>query len=159
MKILSFYDVTGNAVRPWAEAGYECFCFDIQNDGLTVERFNSGGSINYQLADLHDDMTWERLLNQYRVNTDLGEFEYGDNVALVLGFPVCTDLAVSGPGHWARKREANPDFQDEAVHHARRIAEFADAIDAPYAIENPVSALASLWRKPNFYFNPFEYGG
>ncbi len=26
-------------------------------------------------------------------------------------------------------------------------------------IENPVSVLSSLWRKPDHYFNPFEYGG
>jgi hypothetical protein len=30
---------------------------------------------------------------------------------------------------------------------------------APYAIENPVSVLSTLWRKPNYTFNPCDYGG
>ena len=31
--VLSLYDYTGVAVKPWAEAGYQCYCFDIQHDG------------------------------------------------------------------------------------------------------------------------------
>ncbi len=31
-KVISLYDFTGVAVTPWAKAGYECFCFDIQHD-------------------------------------------------------------------------------------------------------------------------------
>ena len=31
MKIISLYDYTGEAVRPWAEAGYDCYCYDIQS--------------------------------------------------------------------------------------------------------------------------------
>lgn len=151
MKILSFYDVTGNAVRPWAEAGYTCVCFDIQNDGRT-ERFPNGGTINYRYADLYDAETWRELEREFATDSQ-------DDVALVLGFPVCTDLAVSGAKHWAKKREANPNFQWEAVEHAKRIAVFATVCDAPFAIENPVGALSTLWRKPDIYFHPCDYGG
>ena len=28
-----------------------------------------------------------------------------------------------------------------------------------YFIENPVGVLSTLWRKPDFSFHPFEYGG
>lgn len=31
MKVVSFCDLTGNMVRPWAEAGYECWCVDVQH--------------------------------------------------------------------------------------------------------------------------------
>ena len=31
--VISLYDFTGVAVRPWAEEGYECYCFDIQHEG------------------------------------------------------------------------------------------------------------------------------
>ena len=30
--VLSLYDYTGEALKPWAEAGYACYAFDIQND-------------------------------------------------------------------------------------------------------------------------------
>ena len=28
--VISLYDYTGEALRPWAEAGYHCFAYDIQ---------------------------------------------------------------------------------------------------------------------------------
>ena len=154
MYVLSFYDVTGNAVRPWAEAGYHCVCFDIQNKGK-FERFSNGGWIHYRHADLYSDETWHELDREFSPHRAI----VVNDVALVLGFPVCTDLAVSGAKHWESKRKANPNFQSEAVGHAKRIAQFANACDAPFAIENPVGAMSTLWRKPNFYFHPFEYGG
>ena len=30
--VISLYDYTGEALRPWAEAGYTCHAFDIQHD-------------------------------------------------------------------------------------------------------------------------------
>ena len=29
-QVISLYDFTGEALRPWAEAGYQCFAYDIQ---------------------------------------------------------------------------------------------------------------------------------
>ena len=34
-----------------------------------------------------------------------------------------------------------------------------DAFGCAWAAENPVSVLATLWRKPNYSFHPYEYGG
>ena len=50
--VISLFDYTGNMVRPWAEDGYTCYCYDIQHDGLLLEAFDSGGSISYVSADL-----------------------------------------------------------------------------------------------------------
>lgn len=74
--------------------------------------------------------------------------------SLVVSFAPCTDLAVSGAAHFQRKRERNPDFQREAVAMAR----LAEKFGCPYAVENPVSVLATLWRKPDHCFHPYEYG-
>ena len=30
--VISLYDYTGEALKPWAEAGYTCLAFDIQHD-------------------------------------------------------------------------------------------------------------------------------
>jgi hypothetical protein len=40
------------------------------------------------------------------------------SVAFGMAFPVCTDMAVSGAAHFAKKLDANPSFQDEAVSYA-----------------------------------------
>ena len=52
--VLSLYDYTGEALVPWAEAGYSCIAFDIQHDDTVTDVFGSGGSIKYVKADLHD---------------------------------------------------------------------------------------------------------
>lgn len=37
--VLSLFDYTGNMVKPWAEAGYETLCIDIQRDGTDILRW------------------------------------------------------------------------------------------------------------------------
>ena len=149
-KVISLYDYTGVAVTPWAEAGYECWCYDIQHDSEQVKRveFDGGGSINYAHADLYSKLT---LLRLYAT--------FAGEVAFAQAFPVCTDLAVSGAAHFQRKRKVNPDFQNEAAMHARWCASFFNELGCAYYIENPISVLSTLWRKPNYRFHPYEFGG
>jgi len=75
-----------------------------------------------------------------------------------MAFPVCTDLAVSGAAHFKRKEEANPGFQDKAAQHAIDCEHLFTNLGCPYFIENPVSVLATKWRKPDYSFHPYEYG-
>jgi hypothetical protein len=37
--VLSLFDLTGNMVKPWADAGYETLCIDIQRDGTDILRW------------------------------------------------------------------------------------------------------------------------
>lgn len=145
--VLSLYDFTGEALKPWAEAGYECHAFDIQHpvEGRTE------GNTHYRHADLHKPETYHALIK-----------EFGDNGPLVvfgMAFPVCTDLAVSGAAHFKRKAERDPDFQIKAVDYAKWCADLFDILGVPYFVENPVSVLATKWRKPDYRFHPYEYGG
>ncbi len=149
-KVFSFYDVTGEAVKPWARAGYECLIFDIQHaENEPIKKYKGGGSIQKIKADLYNPDIWIDLM--------CGDLKR--SVEIVFGFPVCTDLSTAGARWWKKKRAINPRFQEVATKHARQIAEFAEYVEAPYIIENPVGALSTLWRKPNFYFHPYEFGG
>jgi len=46
MKVISLFDTTGLMLKPWAEAGYECHAYDIQNknevdsDGVIKHNMN-----------------------------------------------------------------------------------------------------------------------
>jgi hypothetical protein len=143
--VISLYDFTGEALKPWAEAGYECHAFDIQHP---VEGRKEGG-IHYRHADLHDVNTLLEILEVYQ----------GQEVVFGMAFPVCTDMAVSGAAHFKRKAERDPDFQTKAVNYAMWCAELFEDLRVPYFIENPVSVLATKWRKPDYRFQPYEYGG
>jgi len=154
--ILSLYDFTGEALKPWAEAGYHCYAFDIQHKGQGIngtglaehEQFDSGGWIQYRHMDLWNLDNIEHLRRAFK----------NEDVVFGMAFPVCTDLAVSGAAHFERKRSVDPEFQIKASNHAKWCAALFESLDIPYFIENPVSRLATLWRKPDYSFHPYEYG-
>lgn len=148
--VISLYDYTGEALKPWAEAGYICYAFDIQHDAekICIDNFEGGGLIRYVNADLHDQST----LNRIAVN-----FQF-ESVVFGMAFPVCTDLAVSGAPHFKAKAKRDPEFQTKAASYAMMCSQFFNELGVPYFIENPVSVLSTLWRKPNYTFHPYEYG-
>ena len=148
--VISLYDFTGEALKPWAEAGYSCYAYDIQHpdNNPRCMTYKSGGSITYLHADLHDHNTLNDIHS-----------EFSDKpVVFGMAFPVCTDMAVSGAAHFKRKAEANPSFQDEAVSYAVWCARLFNSLHVPYFVENPVSVLATKWRKPDHSFHPYQYG-
>tara|TARA_R110000851_G_scaffold327486_1_gene497119 strand:+ start:244 stop:1068 length:825 start_codon:yes stop_codon:yes gene_type:complete len=155
-QVISLYDFTGEALRPWAEAGYQCFAYDIQHNPSPMgpmqpsnfEPFNGGGNIFFIHADLYDPKTSLKIIARHN-----------NKVVFLSAFPPCTDLAVSGAMWWKRKGEANPDFQKDAASHVERCAMVGDAFDCPYYIENPIGALTRLWRKPDHKFDPCDFGG
>lgn len=142
--IVSLFDMTGNMVRPLADQGYQCYCFDIQNENM-LEYCRNGGSILYLQADLLDK-DWQEQIMQL-------------DPRLLFAFPPCTDLAVSGAGHFKTKELANPNYRREAMELVYIARDLGEAIGCPYMIENPVSVISSEWRKPDYIFHPFEYGG
>lgn len=132
-------------VRPWAEAGHTCHCFDIQN----VAR--QEGNIHFHGGDLSKE---DRLDYIVLLKPDI-----------IFSFPPCTDLAVSGAAHFARKRAMNPEFQEEAISLMKTARDISDmcglkhGYKPPWMAENPISVAATMWRKPDHYFSPYEYGG
>ena len=151
--VLSLYDFTGEALKPWAEAGYECYAYDIQHTGTeatfeNTQFFAGGGSIAYLNADLHNKDNLFALRSEFMEKP----------VVFGMAFPVCTDMAVSGAAHFKRKAERDPEFQVKAVNYAKWCAWLFDALGVPYFVENPVSVLATKWRKPDHSFHPYQYG-
>ena len=72
---------------------------------------------------------------------------------LMIAHPPCTDLSVSGARHFAAKRMDGR--QQAGVAFALMLAK----ADIPrIAIENPVSVLSSLWRKPDQIVHPWQFG-
>ena len=149
--VLSLYDFTGEACRPWALAGYECHMFDIQHPygPLRQRHGTKGGSITSHRVDLHKVSTFKALLSKFS----------DQPVVFGMAFCVCTDLAVSGAAWFKKKAAADPDFQIKAVNYAVCCSVFFEDLEVPYFIENPVSVLATKWRKPDYSFHPYEYGG
>lgn len=72
---------------------------------------------------------------------------------IIIGFPPCTDLAVSG-ARWFPEKRANGS-QAKAIHFFMMIANRqCDKI----AIENPVGIMSTEWRKPDQIIHPYYFG-
>lgn len=137
LRAISLFDYTGNMLKPWAEAGYECHLFDIQHPhGVRYDESRGMFTHSYDLA--------ERGLPDF------------DGVAFVSAFPPCDHLAVSG-ARWFKGKGLRA--LEKSIAMFATAAEFCEATGAPYLIENPVSTISTYWRKPDFTFHPFDFTG
>ena len=72
---------------------------------------------------------------------------------MIIAFPPCTHLAVSGAKHFVKKRADGR--QQEAIDFFML---FANAKCDKIAIENPVGIMSSTWRKPDQIIQPWQFG-
>ena len=72
---------------------------------------------------------------------------------MILAFPPCTDLAVSGAKWFAEKRADGR--QQKSIEFFMR---FANASCPRIAIENPVGIMSTVWRKPDQIIQPWMFG-
>lgn len=144
MVVWSLFDGSGIAAQPWADRGCIVYC-------INADAGDHGGYNAVRVQ--HPNIRYVNAWIDADFCPDVPPPDF------IMAFPPCTDLAVSGAPHFANKRAKNPNFQIEAVRTARVAAVLAERYDVPYVIENPVSVLSSQWRKPDYTFQPWQYGG
>lgn len=141
--IFSLFDGSGIAGLPWAEEGHQVYCFnaDSANHG---EYF-----IKMQHENLHYINIW--IDENFHHNTFDMQIPVPD---FIFAFPDCTEVAVSGAKH-----DKTDEQKNVTVKMAQYVEWLGNYYSCPWVVENPVSQLATKWRKPNSYFDPYEYGG
>lgn len=72
---------------------------------------------------------------------------------MILAFPPCTHLAVSGARWFEQKRKDGR--QQKAINF---FMEFANADCSRIVIENPVGIMSTVWRKPDQIIQPWQFG-
>jgi hypothetical protein len=72
---------------------------------------------------------------------------------MMIAFPPCTHLAVSGAAHFEIKKADGR--QDDAIDFFMSLAN--EPIDK-ICIENPVGIMSTLWREPDQIVQPFYFG-
>lgn len=150
-KAVFLFDYTGIMAKPWADAGYLCYCFDGQHDA-GVETTNHPNILNVGM--------WFDVDGVYGQNdSDIEKIKAitGGDVNFVFGFPECTNLTVAGARHFESKRESDPRFQFKAMQLVYLVKNLGESLDCPWALENPVSVISTMWRKPDFSFHPCDY--
>lgn len=134
--VLSLCDYTGNMVRPWLDAGCECWIVDTRHE-----------------PGEHRDPRNGRLV---RVGADVRDWlPPRTDYAIAFAFPPCTHLAVSG-ARWFRHKGLRA--LSEAIDTFGACVRICEWTGAPWMVENPVSVVSSHYRKPDFTFDPCDYG-
>lgn len=149
--VLSLFDLTGSWSRPWEEAGYQVYRFDIQDESTYIDPETGE---ERKVGDVHN-MSVEFFADLF------GDFDGNDIHAILAACP-CTDFAVSGARHFAAK-----DADGRTVSSVELVAKTLAVIEyfkpAVWAIENPVGRIEKLtglppWRlsfDPNHLGDPY----
>jgi hypothetical protein len=120
-------------VQPWLDAGYECWIVDISH--------KAGAHRDKNLVRVGADVrTWMPPLQEYEI---------------VFAFPPCTHVAVSG-ARWFKQKGLRK--LAEAIDIFGACVNICQWTGAPWMVENPVSVISTHFRKPDYTFDPCDYG-
>lgn len=143
MHAVSLFDYTGNILKPWAAAGYTCWCLDVQHPPNYNQQGVTKNELNLNLVHFDLRRPW------------LPPFDRR-NIAFVAAFPPCDHTAVSG-ATWFKGKGLRK--LAESLELFATAAEFCEWSEAPYFIENPKTTVTSYWRAANYVFHPWEFAG
>lgn len=136
----SLCDISGIMAEPWAEAGLDCYCVDIQHSIRKDRVVEVGaGRIHFVWGDVR---TWRPPA--------------GSTVIFGAAFTPCTHVAVSGARDFGKKGGYMLRDALEMFEAARQCLAWSGA---PSMQENPIGVLSSIPHigKPNHYFHPWQY--
>lgn len=175
-KAIFLFNESFTMPMPWAIAGYECHTFDGKHEGSKTHYFGTnGGSIT-------NHHFW---FDAARVADNLIEIMniVGPGVKFIASFAECTYLTTTGARWFYHPEDKHLPFIERRPHpsYPNRRQDQADAVilaklvrsmahvfqdmledgnEIPWMLENPaISSLNTLWRKPDYTFDPCDYGG
>jgi hypothetical protein len=135
--VISLCDRSGVMVRPWAEAGFECICVDLQHKKRSDR---TEGNITFTYGDIR---SWEIPAH------------VRGHLVMLFAFIPCTDVTVADARDFMKKGPML--LWDSLVmfNAARQAGRWAGV---PWMIENPVGMFSSYIGKPDYTFQPYEFG-
>lgn len=129
------FDESGIMAEPWEAAGFICYCVDTKH---SIRRERVRGNIHFVWGDAR---SWIP--------------PRGKRIVFMACFPPCTDVAGSGARDF--KIKGTPLLCD-ALHLFNTSIQVCEYARCPYMVENPVGVLSSHVRKPDYMFDPCDYG-
>lgn len=143
MIVYSLFDGSGIAGLDYAKAGHTVYCFNA-DEGNHGEYFVKMEHPNIHYINLWIDTTFEKKREE--LGLPLPD--------ILFAFPDCTFFAQSGKQHYR-----TPEELKVARSNVDLIPFLGNLYGCPWYLENPVGKLSTEWRKPDYYYHPYEYGG
>ena len=142
MKILVACEESQNVTNELRKLGHEAYSCDIQ--------MHSGSHDEWHIC--QDVLP---LLNGFcKFKTVDGNYhEINSKWDMIIAFPPCTDLCVSGARHFAKKQADGR--QQRSIDFFMK---FVNADCDRIAIENPIGIMSTKYRKPDQIIQPWQFG-
>ena len=140
MKILIACEESQAVCKEFRKLGHEAYSCDILEC--------SGGHPEYHILG-----NVLQILNGGKFKTQDGKEHYVEEWDMIIAFPPCTHLAVSGARHF--KQKIADGRQQQGIDFFMK---FANCKCPKVVIENPVGIMSTKWRKPNQIIQPFQFG-
>ena len=126
MRVLVACEESQAVTKEFRRLGHEAFSCDIQDC--------SGGHPEWHLKD------------------DVTKYLFPEDWHIVIAFPPCTDLSVSGARYFEQKRKDGR--QQASIDFFMKFANYKGV----YCIENPIGIMSSHFRKPDQIIQPWQFG-
>lgn len=133
MRILVSHEKFGRVAKAFRDAGHEAYSCDLQ-----------------PLQPDHNN----KLGHKYHLQMDVKKALRGGAWDMLIAFPDCTYLTVSGL-HWNKRDPVRAEKTEAALEHVRFL--MRQKIKKKI-IENPVGCISTRIRKPDQYFQPYMLG-
>ena len=142
MRILVACEESQNVTNELRKLGHEAYSCDIQ--------MHSGSHDEWHIC--QDVLP---LLNGFcKFKTVDGDYhEINSKWDMIIAFPPCTDLCVSGARHFAKKQADGR--QQRSIDFFMK---FVNADSDKIAIENPIGIMSTKYRKPDQIIQPWQFG-
>lgn len=139
-KVLIACEESQTVCKAFRDRGFEAYSCDIQEP--------SGNHPEWHiLGDALEAIKAEKITTMDDKAHYIGKWD------LLIAHPPCTDLAVSGARHFARKRADGTQQKSIAF-----FMEFVNADCEKIAIENPICIMSTEYRKPDQIIQPYQFG-
>ena len=142
MRILVACEESQNVTNELRKLGHEAYSCDIQMHSGTHDEWH-----------ICQDVL--PLLNGFcKFKTVDGNYhEINSKWDMIIAFPPCTDLCVSGARHFAKKQADGT--QQRSIDFFMK---FVNADCDRIAIENPIGIMSTKYRKPDQIIQPWQFG-
>lgn len=141
MNVLVACEESQEVCKAFRSRGHNAFSCDIQACSGGRPEWHIRENVTYLLNGNVDFITGD------------GVSHYVNKWDMIIAFPPCTDLAVSGARHFARKRADGT--QQKSIDFFRL---FTNLDCEKVAIENPVGIMSTVYRKPDQIIQPYYFG-
>ncbi len=146
--ILFLFNSSSYAVQPWLDDG-RFSCVSVDHD--TTDHSGTHRPAQWHIRHTRLDID---LQEQGAREVDRQLYALGlAPPSFIMSFAPCTDMAVCGNRSRSAKLERDPHLLDKAL----ALATMVEQWECPSIVENPVSILATLWKKPTGYVHPWQF--